>query len=229
MAAAPPSRPAPRQNLDGVMIDISSRRPRRVHVRHLAPDRPRSPRSRSRLEMKDEWAAAALPVRPTPRQNLDGVMIDISSRRPHRVHVRHLARDRPRSPEIAISPRDEGRVGGGGAASAPHASPESRRRDDRHQIAQATSSPCPSTRSRSSEIAMIAISWHAAYALSGGRKCPTSGGHSKPSTHPPQPSSWLGRKELQVAQPTGASASPWPEACCGTLPEIAISPRDEGE
>ena len=118
--------------------------------------------------------AAALPSRPTPRQNLDGVMIDISSRRPHRVYVNQLARDRPRSPEIAIS-------------------------------------------------------WHAAYALSGGRKCPTSGGHSKPSTHPPQPSSWLGRKELQVAQPTGASASPWPEACCGTLPEIAISPRDEGE
>ena len=50
----------------------------------------------------------ALPSRPTPRQSLDGVMIDISSRRPHRVHVRHLARDRPRSPEIAISPRDEG-------------------------------------------------------------------------------------------------------------------------
>ena len=178
MAAALPSRPTPRQSLDGVMIDISSRRPRRVHVRHLARDRPRdrprSPRSRSRLEMKDDWAAAALPVRPTPRQSLDGVMIDIRSRRPRRVHVRQLARDRPRSPEIAIS-------------------------------------------------------WHAAYALSGGRKCPTSGGHSKPSTHPPQPSSWLGRKELQVAQPTGASASPWPEACCGTLPEIAISPRDEGE
>ena len=107
-AAALPVRPTPRQSLDGVMIDISSRRPHRVHVRHLAPDRPRSPRSRSRLEMKDDWAAAALPSRPTPRQSLDGVMIDISSRRPHRVHVRHLARDRPRSPEIAISPRDEG-------------------------------------------------------------------------------------------------------------------------
>ena len=83
MAAALPSRPTPRQNLAGVMIDISSRRPHRVHVRHLARDRPRSPRSRSRLEMKDDWAAAALPVRPTPRQSLDGVMIDISSRRPH--------------------------------------------------------------------------------------------------------------------------------------------------
>ena len=108
MAAALPSRPTPRQSLDGVMIDISSRRPRRVRVRQLARDRPRSPRSRSRLEMKDEWAAAALPVRPPPRQSLDGVMIDIRSRRPRRVHVHQLARDRPRSPEIAISPRDEG-------------------------------------------------------------------------------------------------------------------------
>ena len=52
----------------------------------------------------------ALPSRPTPRQSLDGVMIDIRSRRPRRVHVHQLARDRPRSPEIAISPRDEGRV-----------------------------------------------------------------------------------------------------------------------
>ena len=34
-------------------IDISSRRPRRVHVRHLARDRSRSPRSPSRLEMKE--------------------------------------------------------------------------------------------------------------------------------------------------------------------------------
>ena len=98
MVAALPARPAPRRSLDGVMIDISSRRPPRVHVRHLARDRPRSPRSRSRLEMTDDWAAAALPVRPTPRQSLDGVMIDISSRRPRRVHVQHLARDHPRSP-----------------------------------------------------------------------------------------------------------------------------------
>ena len=97
--------------------------------------------------------AAALPVRPPPRQNLDGVMIDISSRRPHRVHVHQLARDRPRSPEIAISPRDEGRVGGGGAALAPHASPEPRRRDDRHQLTQTTSSPCPTSRPRPPEIA----------------------------------------------------------------------------
>ena len=153
MAAALPSRPTPRQNLDGVMIDISSRRPHRVHVRHLAPDRPSSPRLRSRLEKKDDWAAAALTVRPTPRQSLDGVMIDIRSRRPRRVHVHQLPRDRPRSPEIAISPRDEGRVGGGGAALAPHASPEPRRRDDRHQLTQTTSSPCPTSRPRSPEIA----------------------------------------------------------------------------
>ena len=81
------------------MIDIRSRRPRRVlvRVRHLARDHPRSLRSRARLEMRDQSAAAALSERHTPRQSHDGVMIDILSRRSRRVHVRHLARDHPRS------------------------------------------------------------------------------------------------------------------------------------
>ena len=38
----------------------------------------------------------------------------------------------PEITEIASSSRDEGSVGGGGAVRAPHASPRSRRRDDRH-------------------------------------------------------------------------------------------------
>ena len=113
----------------------------------------RCPRSRSRPEMKESRWRRHCPRAPRLAKNLDGVMIDISSRRPHRVHVHQLARDRPRSPEIAISPRDEGRVGGGGAALAPHASPKPRRRDDRHQLTQTPSSPCPTSRPRSPEIA----------------------------------------------------------------------------
>ena len=62
--------------------------------------------------------------------------------------------------QIASSSRDEGSVGGGGAVRAPHASPTSRRRDDRHQVTQAASSPCPCppSRSRPSEITEIASS-----------------------------------------------------------------------
>ena len=151
---------APRlaKNLDGVMIDISSRRPHRVHVRHLAPDRPRSPRSRSRLEMKDDWAAAALPARPAPRQSLDGVMIDISSRRPRRVHVRHLDPDRPRSPRSRSRLEMEDDWAAAALPSRPTPRQKPRRRDDRHQLTQTTSSPCPTSRSRSSEIAETAIS-----------------------------------------------------------------------
>ena len=88
-------RPTPRQSLDGVMIDISSRRPRRVHVRHLARDqrdRPRSPRSRSRLEMKDDWAAAARAVRATGRGPFDAKHGEIKNRR-----VRHPTPRNPRS------------------------------------------------------------------------------------------------------------------------------------
>ena len=66
----------------------------------------------------------------------------------------------PEITQIASSSRDEGSVGGVGAVRAPHASPKSRPRDDRHQVTQATSSPrlCPPSRSRPSEITEIASS-----------------------------------------------------------------------
>ena len=66
----------------------------------------------------------------------------------------------PEITQIASSSRDEGSVGGVGAVRAPHASPKSRPRDDRHQVTQATSSPCPCppSRSRPSEITEIASS-----------------------------------------------------------------------
>ena len=98
-AAALSERHAPCRRHDGVMIDILSRRSRRVHVRHLARDHPRSLRSRARLEMRDQLAAAALPTAPYAPPSHDRVMIDIRSRRPRRVlvRVRHLARDHPRS------------------------------------------------------------------------------------------------------------------------------------
>jgi len=62
-AAALPERHTPRQTHDGVTIDVRSRRSRRVQVRHAARDHPRSPRSRARLEMREQWAAAALSER----------------------------------------------------------------------------------------------------------------------------------------------------------------------
>ena len=163
--------------------------------------------------------AAALPSRPPPRQNLDGVVIDISSRRPHRVHVHQLARDRPRSPEIAISPRDEGRVGGGGAALAPHASPKPRRRDDRHQLTQIPSSPCPTSRSRSSAIAEIAISPRDEGRVGGG------GAASAPHASP-EPGRRDNRHQLTqtTSSPCPTSRSRSPE-----ITELAISSRDEGE
>ena len=67
----------------------------------------------------------------------------------------------PEITQIASSSRDEGSVGGVGAVRAPHASPKLRPRDDRHQVTQATSSPCPCppSRSRPSEITEIASSF----------------------------------------------------------------------
>ena len=109
----------------------------RVHLQHPARDRSRSPRSRSRLEVNHQLAAAALSERHAPCRRHDGVMIDTAS-----------------------SSRDEGSVGGSGAADGAIRPAKSRPRDDRHQVTQATSSPCPCppSRSRPSEITEIASS-----------------------------------------------------------------------
>ena len=82
--------------------------------------------------------------------------------------------------KIAISSRGEPSVGGGGAARAPHAPPNSRRRNDRRQIAPITSSPGPTCRSRPPEITEIASSSRDEGAVGGGgavrapRALPTS-------------------------------------------------------
>ena len=70
--------------------------------------------------------------------------------------------------KIAILSRGERSVGGGGAARAPHAPPNSRRRNDRRQIAPITSSPGPTCRSRPPEITEIASSSRDEGAVGGG-------------------------------------------------------------
>ena len=74
----------------------------------------------------------------------------------------------PEITEIASSSRDEGSVGGGGAADGAIRPAKSRQRDDRPRLAPITWSQCPPSRQRPPEITEIASSSRDEGAVGGG-------------------------------------------------------------
>ena len=120
--------------------------------------------------------------------------------------------------KIAVSSRGEPSVGGGGAVRAPRALPTSRRRDDRHQLAQATLGPDPTSCSRPSRTTKITTSPRDEGSLGGG------GAVTAPHA-PPQSQRRDDRRQLALitSSPCPPSRSRPPK-----ITQIASSSRDEG-
>ena len=122
--------------------------------------------------------------------------------------------------DTASSSRDEGSVGGSGAADGAIRPAKSRPRDDRHQVTQATSSPCPCppSRSRPSEITEIASSSRDEGSVGGG-------GAVRAPYAPPKSRRRDDRHQLAPLTP---SPSPPSRSRPSEITEIASSSRDEG-
>ena len=122
--------------------------------------------------------------------------------------------------DTASSSRDEGSVGGSGAADGAIRPAKSRPRDDRHQVTQATSSPCPCppSRSRPSEITEIASSSRDEGSVGG------SGAVRAPHA-PPKSRRRDDRRQLALIT---LSRCPPSRSRPPEITEIASSSRDEG-